>query len=325
MPVNITILGLNAVGAGLGMAFGTLDQQALQAGRPRITGWDANHSIAKDARGLLMVDREARDVADAVREADVVIVCVPPSEIEATFIAITPHLKAGAIVSDTAPVKAFVLRLAAEHLPEQVDFVGGHPLISGADRPHSDAAHDMFRGALYCLIPTVQTGARAINALDTLVSVIGAKPYYLEPAEHDSYVAATRQQPLVTAAALMLSLSSSGAWREIQALAGTELRDATKLAAAVPQDSVALLQQNHEAVARWIDGSIRALVELRDSLDDRQQLEGLLHAAHEEYERMAAAQPNMRPGEADFVGQQPEPPRGFTSLLFGQRPRKDKK
>jgi prephenate dehydrogenase len=183
----------------------------------------------------------------------------------------------------------------------------------------------MFRQALYCLIATERTSARAMNTMDGFVTVIGAKPYYLEAAEHDSYIAATRQLPLVTAASLMQSLSHGGAWREMQAIAGADLRGATQLAAADPQDSAALLQQNRVAVARWIDETIRTLVELRDTLGDRPMLEQLLRAAHDEHDRLLAAQPNMRPGESDFVGEQPEPPRGFTSLLFGQRPKRDKK
>jgi len=325
MPVSITILGLDAIGAGLGMALGTLDQQALAGGRPQIVGWDADRKTLKDARGLLMVDREARDAADAVREADVVFVCVPPSELQATFVAIAPHLKAGAIVSDTAAVKSFVLQLAAEHLPEHVDFVGGHPLIGGAGTSYRDAKHDMFRGALYCLVASERTSARAVNTLDAFVSVIGAKPYYLEADEHDSYIAATRQLPLVTTATLMHTLARGGAWREMRVIAGSELRDAPNLAAADPKSSAVLLQHNHAAVARWIDETIRSLVQLRDDLGDHRHAEAMLLAAQEELDRLLAAQPNMRPGEADFVGQPPEPPRGLAGLLFGQRPKRDKK
>lgn len=325
MPIQVTIVGLNNIGAGLGMALGTLDQQALQGGRPQIVGWDADRKTLKDARGLLMVDREARDVADAVAEADVVFVCVPPTEMASTFMSIAPHLKPDAIVSDTAAVKSFVLQLAAEHLPEHVDFVGGHPLISGTGTSYRDATHGMFRDALYCLIATERTSPRAMNAMDACVTVIGAKPYYLEAAEHDSYIAATRQLPLVTAATLMHSLSRGGAWREMQAIANADLRYATTLAAADPEESAALLQQNRVAVARWIDETIRTLVELRDNLGERQELEHMLATVHDEHERLLAAQPNMRPGEADFVGQQPEPPRGLTGLLFGQRPKRNKK
>lgn len=325
MPVSITILGLDALGAALGMALGTLDQQVLAAGRPQLTGWDADRKTLKDARGLLMVDREARDIADAVREADVVFVCVPPSELQTTFVAIAPHLKPGAIVSDVAAVKTFVLQLAAEHLPEHAAFVGGHPLVSGAGTSYRDARHDMFRGALYCLVPSERTSARALNTLDALVSAIGAKPYYLEPAEHDSYIAATRQLPLVAATTLMHALSGAGAWREIQAIAGAELRGMTDLAGATDPATATALLQNRTAVARWIDETIRSLVELRDNLGNREQLSAMLAAASEEHAHLLAAQPNMRPGESDFVGQPVDPPRGLAGLFFGQRPRKDKK
>ncbi len=61
MPLKITILGLGAVGASLGLALGTLDPKELSTGRPAITGWDANKRAMCDARGRLAIDNAEAD------------------------------------------------------------------------------------------------------------------------------------------------------------------------------------------------------------------------------------------------------------------------
>src|SRR3712207_4942154 len=128
MPLNITVLGLGAVGGSLGLALGTLDPKALAVGRPVITGWGADRRVLKEARGRAAVDKAEADLIAAVRDADVVFISVPYDEVRELLVTIAPALKEGTVVTDTVASKAQVLQWAGELLPETVEFVGGHPL-----------------------------------------------------------------------------------------------------------------------------------------------------------------------------------------------------
>src|SRR3954454_1707426 len=153
MPLNITIVGLGAVGASLGLALGTLDPRTLESGRPVLTGWDHERRAMSDARGRLAVDQVESDLVTAVKQADVVFVTVPYGEIREIFATIGPVLKNNAIVSDTVATKTRVLQWAAELLPITVAFIGGHPLVSIGGSTSRDAGIDAFRGSIYCLVP----------------------------------------------------------------------------------------------------------------------------------------------------------------------------
>lgn len=320
MPLNVTILGLGPLGASLGLALGTLDHKTLDVGRPTITGWDSSRRVLGDARGRLAIDRAAASLEDAVRDADVVIAAVPYEELREVFAAIAPALKPGALVTDTAATKQQVLAWAAELLPATVEFVGGHPLVSFDAGDIKQASHDALRDAIYCLIPLARTRQAALRGVDALVSAVGAKPYYIDAAEHDSYIAAAAHLPVAVAVALMELLGGSGAWRELQPIAGEGLVGITELAAADPSSSRDALLSNAPALAGWLDRMIAALADLRSALDNPEELQGILERAEAARAGWLRAEPNQRPGEAAYYGNVKEVERpNLSGLFFGRR------
>ena len=77
---------------------------------------------------LGIVERVVDSNAQAVRDADLVILCIPVGACGAVAQEIAGHLKAGAIVSDVGSVKGTVVRDMAPHLPAGVHFVPAHPV-----------------------------------------------------------------------------------------------------------------------------------------------------------------------------------------------------
>ncbi|WP_029214817.1 prephenate dehydrogenase [Kallotenue papyrolyticum] len=322
MPQQITILGLNKIGASLGLALGTLEPQALPGGRPVITGWDRDRRVLSEARGRLAIDRAARDAADAVRDADVVFACVPLAELAELFTSIAPHLRHGAVVADTGAAKAPVIELARQHLPTSVSFVGSHPILEQPDGSVQDARLDLFRDAIICLVPGVAARPDALEVLAALVRAIGAKPYYIDAAEHDAYIAGVEQLPLLLSVGLMETLRRSGGWREMQALAGARLRDVTLPLLGDPARGSAACADNSAALRQRLDALIGVLIELRDQLDRREALETVFDTAHALHARWLETRPHMRPGEEDFLGPPIEPVSPLRGMFFGQRRRK---
>ncbi len=319
MPINITIIGLDLLGASLGLALGTLAPDQLPTGRPIITGWDHDKRTLKDARGRLMIDRAASSIAEAVQDADVVFVSGSLVELQDRLRAIAPHLRQGAVVSDVASVKTQVLELAREHLPTTVDFIGGHPLASTSGHDLQDASIDLFNGVIYCLVADTQTRPKALATIQQLVTAIGAKPYYIDAVEHDAYIAGVEHLPIIVSAALMEALSNSGGWREMQPIAGERFRTATKLAAAMPEMSRDICLGNAVAIERWINTLIQTLLHIRDNLQNSDQLEAIFQHAQEAHDQWLAGKPNMRPGEEDLGNPMEQVDRSLGALLFGRR------
>ena len=79
---------------------------------------------------------------------------------------------------------------ADQLLPPTVSFVGGRPLIRKPFTKLEDASADLFQGSQYCISPADNADQTAVKTVVGLVELIGAKPLFLDPHEHDSYAVA---------------------------------------------------------------------------------------------------------------------------------------
>lgn len=305
--VRIAIVGLGLIGASLGMALRSIDQKETGIGPLEIVGFDNDPRATKEARGRLAIDKEARSLAEAVRDAQVVFVAVPVRAVREIFQQLALLLPAGAVVSDVSSTKAQVAAWAAELLPSTLNFVGGHPMAGKEQAGAANADPDLFKGAIYCLTVGRSTAREAIDAIEALVRAIGAKPYYIDPEEHDAYVAGISHLPLLLSVALMKTTGESPAWREMAPLAATGFRDVSRLASGDPDMHRDILLTNAAGLTRWIDDVVRTLVDLRDQITsgDTDALETLLRSVKEQRDTWLESRPNLRPGEAEFL-QTPE-------------------
>lgn len=324
-PLQITILGLGAIGASIGLALGTLDPRVLDIGRPEITGWDSEKRAMSNARARLAVDRIEANLVNAVKQADVVFVTVPILDVRDLFAEIAPALKNGAIVTDTLASKTAVMAWAAELLPATIDFIGGHPLASIGGPSLDDAATDALQDVIYCLVSSPRTRRSALDGVDALVQAMHAKPYYIDAAEHDSYVAAAGHLPLALSIALMDTVGTSGGWREIQPIAGEALLQMTTMVDDVPEIALDALIGNEVALTGWIDRLIEQLDGLRSELGDTDALRSRLERVHATRTAWRHSEPNVRPGEMSTAASNVELPHSsITSLFFGRRSSRNK-
>jgi len=305
--IRITIIGLGLLGASLGMALRSADPKESPLGTLEITGWDRDPRVIKEARGRLAIDREARSLAEAVRDAQLVIVATPVQAVRDLFTQLAPLLPAGVIVTDVASTKAEVTHWAATLLPAAVAYVGGHPM-AGKERSGVAAADPaLFRDAIYCLTAGSSTPQQAIEVVEAIVHAVGAKPYYIDPEEHDAYVAAISHLPMLLSVGLVEVTTSSPAWKELAPLAATGFRDVSRLASGDPEMHRDILLTNRHGLSRWLNAMIAFLVDMRDQTEagDSATIEELLQRVKERRDAWIESRPNLRPGEAEFL-QRPE-------------------
>jgi len=324
--VQVTIIGMGLIGTSLGLALRLPDEADAPLGKTVVVGYDRSSRTAGDARGRLAIDRVAATLADAVAGAQVVVLAVPVQAVRGLFNELALLLQPGTLVTDVASTKAEVMAWAEELLPRHVDFIGGHPM-AGRERSGPEAADPkLFEGAIYCLTATPRTRPESLETLDALVRQIRAKPYHIDPHEHDAYVAGVSHLPFVLSAALVEATSRSPGWKEMMALAATGFRDISRLASGDVEMHRDICMTNREAVTRWIDETTRVLLDLRDALEtgDAQHVQGLFERARAAREDWLDSRPNMRPGEESFEslsGAQVERPSLFGRL--GRPPKKN--
>ena len=121
--------------------------------------------------------------------------------------------------------------------------------------------------------PSPTANETAIKNVLGLIAAAHAEPYFVEPEEHDSYVAGISHLPFIVAASLVKTTTTDRAWRDMSTLASTGFRDTTRLALGSPEMHRDITLTNREAIARWIDNMIGTLEEFRELLNEANDAE----------------------------------------------------
>lgn len=321
--IRISIIGLGLIGTSLGMALRSADAKESPLGPIEVVGYDRDQRAVKEARGRLAIDKEARTLPDALRDAQVVVLAAPVLAIRELMAQIAGLLPPGAVVTDVASTKAKPMAWAAELLPVGVSYVGGHPMAGKEQAGPGAADPDLFKDAIYCLTTGRSTRQEAVDVVEALVRTVGAKPYYIDPDEHDAYVAGISHLPLLLSVGLVDVTTRSPAWKEMAPLAAGGFRDVGRLASGAPEMHRDILLTNPAGLTRWIDELLTFLVDVRGQIQagDAAAVEELLRRAKAERDAWLETRPNMRPGEAAF-NQMPEVER--PNLLGFRRPGRPK-
>jgi len=274
MALKTTIVGLGQLGSSIGLALKSLKAPKGHAGAGfEIVGHDKDNEAAKRALKAGCVDRTEWNLLNACDGADLVVISIPLAAVKDTLAAIGRELKPGCVVTDTSSLKVPVLAWARECLPDTVHFVGGHPIVdqppSAADTPSAS----LLSGAIYCLTPGTDTPPEALQRVSDLAEAVGAKPYYVDAAEHDGLIAALEQVPLLLALALQAMASASPARQEVVRLSGSQFAGMTQLLAGEADKLASLCTWNGENAVRWLDDYVVRLSYLRELVASRNREE----------------------------------------------------
>jgi prephenate dehydrogenase len=300
--IRIAIIGMGLIGTALGISLRSADSKKDPMGELEVIGYDANTDHLKEARARLAIDKMAPSMADAVKGAHLVVLAVPALALREVLATIAPSLEPGAVVTDVTSTKGQVAAWAQELLAPSNPFVGGHPMAGREQSGPKAAVHDLFKSAVYCLCPSVNSPPEAIALCEAMVERVGAKAYFIDPVEHDAYVAGISHMPFVMASLLVHVTSQASSWREMAALAAGGYRDTTRLASGDVTMHRDIIMTNAEAINRWIDVCIDELQGLKSEIASGNQVavQEYLQRTKQARDEWLKHKPGMRPGEAEY-------------------------
>ncbi|MCS6842971.1 MAG: prephenate dehydrogenase/arogenate dehydrogenase family protein [Caldilineales bacterium] len=310
---QITIVGLGLIGNSIGLAL-------MQGERSfEIVGHDKEPTAASQAKKMKAVDRTEWNLIAACEGADLLILALPLPAIEETLRAVARDLKPGCVVMDTASLKAPALAWAAALLPDSSTYIATNPIVFSQERGGAAARADLFQRATWAICPTAATAEAAVKTAADLISRVGARPLFLEPAEHDSMLAAVEHLPALLGSALMASVAGQPAWREMRQLAGSQFESATHGIADAASVLADLAVYNRENLSRWIDLFVETLRGWQEAMvaGDRERLAGAVADADAQHSRWLQQRAAGR-WEETTEGEMPTSRSIYSSLLFGR-------
>ncbi|OCW58270.1 prephenate/arogenate dehydrogenase family protein [Hoeflea olei] len=227
---NVTLIGIGLIGSSLARVI-----RAKGLAR-HVTIATRSAPTLEAARALDLGHAYTLSNAEAVADADLVIVSVPVGASEAVAREIGPHLKRGAIVTDVGSTKASVVRQMQPHIPETAHFIAGHP-IAGTEQsgPESGFA-ELFEGRWCILTPTPGTDADAIARLKAFWEACGSTVEEMDPEHHDLVLAIVSHLPHIIAYNIVGTADDleTVTKSEVIKYSASGFRDFTRLAASDP-------------------------------------------------------------------------------------------
>lgn len=279
---RVAILGTGLIGTSIGLRL-----RHNGASDVEVVGHDRYSDFAGQAKKQGAFDRVERDPREAVRGAGLVILSAPVLANHKLMGEIASSLAPETIVTDTGSTKAETLRQAAELLPSNVSFVGGHPMAGKTESGPRAAHPGLFDGARWVVVPSPSAPERAVRSVTGLIEELGAQAMFMDAEEHDSYVAAISHMPMMVATALFRFTHASEAWPELSALASGGFKDTTRLASTDPAMSHDIAVTNREQIVHWLSRFRASVYELEQKLsavDDEEELFRYLAQAQYEHD-----------------------------------------
>lgn len=245
---RIALIGIGLIGSSLAR-----DIKELGLANEVIVATRSAETL-KRAEELGLGDRYTTSSADAVKDADLVIVSVPVGASESVAKEIAPHLKPGAIVTDVGSTKASVIAQMQPHMPDNVHFIPGHPL-AGTEKSGPDAGFTGLFHDRWCIFtPVPGTDEAAIRKLRHFWETLGSRVDEMNPEHHDKVLAIVSHLPHLIAYNIVGTADDLETVTESEVIkySASGFRDFTRLAASDPTMWRDVCLHNRDAILEML-------------------------------------------------------------------------
>lgn len=220
MKKQIAIIGLGLIGGSMAMALRGFEDF-------EIVGVDNSHATLEFAAAHGVGDRLTDDAGAAIAAADLVYLCLHPGAIVDFLKGHRLDFKPGSLVTDVCGIKTAVVD-AASVLPDEVDFIGGHPMAGKETSGIFHADGKLFQGAHYILTPRPGHRPEHLDLLRRIAAYIGCRDVVETTTQkHDAIIAYTSQVMHIMAVAVC----DDPDLFECRGFEGGSFRDCTRVAA----------------------------------------------------------------------------------------------
>ena len=246
---KVCIIGLGLIGGSIGLA---MKRSKISN---QIIGFARSNSTLKRAIELGLVDKVKDNLEDAVNDCDLIILATPLSTFKKLVEEMSPFLKKDCIITDTGSAKLSVIEDLRGILPNNVEFIPGHP-IAGTEESGPDAGFaELFDNRWCILTPTEENSSNAIDLIKEFWESIGSKVEIMDPLHHDKVLAITSHIPHLIAFNIVGTANNLAnvTEKEVVKYSAGGFRDFTRIAASDPKMWSDIFTYNSDAVLEMLD------------------------------------------------------------------------
>lgn len=258
---NVAIIGLGLLGGSIGLACREHLPDA------RTTGFDRDPATRARARERGLVNEVCATAADAVRNADLVIFCVPPGAMGDAAAEIADVLPSHALVSDVGSCKQSIAQALGAALPNHA-IIPAHP-VAGTENSGPDAGFASLFQNRWCIItPPKGADKDLLSGLVAFWEALGANVEIMDAEHHDLVLAVTSHLPHLIAYTIVGTASDLEDVTESEVIkySAGGFRDFTRIAASDPTMWRDVFLTNKEAVLTMLQRFTEDLTALQRAI-----------------------------------------------------------
>ena len=260
---KVAILGTGLLGASLARA---LKSRSLAE---KVSGWSRSAATRqKCARLSDVFDCVCETPSEAVRNADLAVMCVPTANIPDLSREVASDLMKGAVLTDVGSVKSGICaecEKAMSALP--ASFVGSHPM-AGSEKIGPDFSDaNLFDGRPCFVTPIESTPDAAGKFVKSMWEAVGMRVYMVSPDIHDSIVAHVSHLPHLLAGTLCINASKFDC-ADLRKYAGPGFKDTTRVASGSPEMWDSIVFDNRAEILKALRDYSRDLSRLISSIEN---------------------------------------------------------
>ena len=203
--------------------------------RIKITGYSRTKKTREEARKINFCT-VCDNYEECIKEANLVILCVPVGAMGDTMEKIAPYLSKSAIVTDVGSVKESVILEVQKKLPKGVFFVPAHPLAGTENSGPSAGYASLFENRWCILTPSKNVPIEIIKKVKFFWEQLGSNVVEMDAKHHDLVLSVTSHAPH------LIAFTMVGVADEFSKVTNSEVinysaagfRDFTRLAASDP-------------------------------------------------------------------------------------------
>ena len=226
---HIALVGLGLIASSIALNIKS------KKNRIKITGYSRTQKTREEAKKMNFCT-VCDNYEDCIKEANLVILCVPVGAMGDTMEKIAPYLSKSAIVTDVGSVKESVILEVQKKLPKGVFFVPAHPLAGTENSGPSAGFASLFENRWCILTPSKNVPIEIIKKVKFFWEQLGSNVVEMNAKHHDLVLSVTSHAPH------LIAFTMVGVADEFSKVTNSEVinysaagfRDFTRLAASDP-------------------------------------------------------------------------------------------
>ena len=226
---HIALVGLGLIASSIALNIKS------KKNRIKITGYSRTKKTREEARKINFCT-VCDNYEDCIKEANLVILCVPVGAMGDTMEKIAPYLSKSAIVTDVGSVKESVILEVQKKLPKGIFFVPAHPLAGTENSGPSAGFASLFENRWCILTPSKNVPIEIIKKVKFFWEELGSNVVEMDAKHHDLVLSVTSHAPH------LIAFTMVGVADEFSKVTNSEVinysaagfRDFTRLAASDP-------------------------------------------------------------------------------------------